>query len=603
MSRSIALDLNLGTAHLMDIIEGPAGYSAESILIRYQAPYCTEDDDQDDVEGDNPPLYAATATATAAAVVQQQQPQPHQDDDTMTVKSSSTAGSASTTAMLAQQQQQQQQERTLRRRRQSQRRRRDLLDDRIWFILQSLERFARRCRHLSLRFVGCRFPAPALAWWLQRAPQLEGLHLRVTLAGSLGGLAKALQRHPRLAQVSLDHCRPSFPEEQDDDDEDDRSRNDRSSNSRRRRRRKRSSKAHSNNKDEDDEAQDDYDYRRLDDDKSSSTRRNQQARKKAPPPPLASLEPLLDALAESLTLRSFTLSHTLVAFTAAHRLPTTEDGVVVPTTTTPQPPSAWNAGASLSHFLRRSSKSSSLTKLCLEHMTEIRDEDFATMMTALEESPNHNNHQSSRLRTLSIRQCAMGPLAGQALGKMLATNTSLQTLDVNIHWWDGRTYEETPEGQYVAQCWVTDVTALIQGLSTNTGLQCLGLYCDNLAYSHAAAVVSMLEASVEASVRQLCAQALDALPQVFQTPTGGPARHERKQQENRSLEDIIVGHRSFGLSPEIDFYLNWNRAGRDYFSEHHEGATKTDWIDAILNHRGELSVVYALVSINPAMFQ
>jgi hypothetical protein len=172
-----------------------------------------------------------------------------------------------------------------------------------------------------------------------------------------------------------------------------------------------------------------------------------------------------------------------------------------------------------------------------------------------------------------------------------------------IHWWDGMTYEETPEGQYLAQCWETDVTALIQGLSTNTGLQCLGLYCDNLAYSHAAAVVSMLGESVETSVRQLCARAKEALPQVFQTPslqTGHATTGH--QQENRSLEDIIVGHRSFGLTPEIEFYLNWNRAGRDYFCEH-EDATKDDWIDAMLNHRRDLSVVYALVSMNPGMFQ
>lgn len=591
----------MGTAHLMDILEGPAGYGAESILIRYQAPWCDGDDEPEEGDGDNNNNNNIMVegddqnpVAAAAAAVQQQ---PGGDDDTVTVKSTSTAGSASTMTMLVRQRRQTSHNLVLRRRRRQlqQQRRQQILDDQIWFVLQSLVRFAnpdKGRRHLSLRFVGCRFPAPALAWFLNKTPSLERLQLRVTLDGSLTGLASALERHSHLRQVTLDHCRPSLPDisnhSDGSTDEDLDGSSTRRTNGGRRRRR---TSNHRHQQPEESES-----HRRLDKSNASTA-----ARKKTPPPALASLEPLLDGLAQSKTLKSLTLSHTTVAFTATsqllpitHHLNTTKN-------------MNWNAGASLSHFLRRSK---SLTKLSLEHMAEIRDEDFATMMTALEEKEVavDDGRTKSQLRTLSIRQCSVGPQAGQALGRMLATNTSLQTLDVNIHWWDGLSYHETTEGNYVAQCWETDVTALIAGLATNRDLQCLGLYCDNLAYSHSAAVVSLLGDAVEASVRQLCATALQALPSIFKTQpslsatTSTASAIPKQQEENRSLEDIIVGHRSFGLTSEIDFYLNWNRAGRDYYCST-ENTSSEDWIDTMLNHRGDLSVVYALLSTNPTIIQ
>lgn len=507
-SSRITLDLNQGTTHLMDIIEGPAGYGCDSILIRYQAPCAIEDQD---VEGDNLGVFF--------------------DDDNMTVKSSSTASSSV--------QQQQQQSRVRRRQRQLLKRQ---LDDQVWFVVASIERFATRFRDLSLRFVGCSFPAEALAWLLERVDRIESLHLRVTFNGSLGALAKALQKHPNLKQVFLDHCRPSFED---------------SSTSRKRRNRL---------------AVDELD-------KSSAARQHQ---KKAAPPKLASLEPLLDGLAQSKTLRSLTFSHTTVAFTA----PTPEEledpfaSLKPPTTVT------WNAGASLSQFIRMPS----LEKLSLEHMTEIKDSDLAAMMDTL------GDHHS--LKTLSIRQCAVGPLSGQALGRALPRNRGIQTLDINIHWWDGISYEETAQGQYIAKCWETDVVALIRGLQANTSLKCLGLYCDNLAYAHNAAVVSILGEYVENSTNELCASALVELPKIFRL---SEETDSSSVTNNRSLEDVIVGHRSFGLTPEIEFYLNWNRAGRSYFCEE-DNVSPYDWMDAILNHRDDLSVLYALISMNPAMF-
>eukprot|EP00797_Seminavis_robusta_P013900 Sro211_g087830.1 n/a (518) ;mRNA; f:9738-11291 len=503
-SSRITLDLNLGTAHLMDIIEGPAGYGADSILIRYQAPCAIEDQD---VEGDNPEYFL-----TAAAM----------EDDSMTVKSSSTAGSSSI-------QQQRQHARVKQRRRRQQRQQ---LDEQIWWIMASIERFATQFRHLSLRFVGCSFPAEALAWLLDRVDRIECLQMRVTFHGSLGGLAKALQRHPHLTQVFVDHCRPSFDD---------------SSHNYNNRRRK----------------QEDEEFKRLDVSSNKQQQYKQHNAKKSPPPKLASLEPLLDGLAQSKTLRCLTLSHTTIAFTARTFQEEEEEEE--------RPVVAWNAGASLAQFIRMPS----LEKLSLEHMTEVQDADLATMAQALK------SHHT--LKTLSVRQCAVGPLTGQALGDVLPWNRGLQTLDVNIHWWDGLSYEETNEGQYVAKCWETDVISLIQGLQTNPSLKCLGLYCDNLAYTHNAAVVSILGESVEASTNELCASALRELPKIFQK-TSDEKVSFTPHRRNCVLEDIIVGHRSFGLTPEIDFYLNWNRAGRSYFCQE-DNASPYDWMDAILNHR------------------
>lgn len=550
-SNRITLDLNLGTAHLMDVIEGPAGYRADSVLIRYQAPCANEDQD---VEGDNMSYYFQDAM-----------------DDNATVKSSSTA--STTSSLVAQQQHQLQQSRSRRRRRRQLKRQ---LDDQIWFVVASLERFAHQFRHLSLRFVGCNFPAEALAWLLERVERIDSLHLRVTFHGSLGPLAKALQRHAHLKQVFLDHCRPSF--HQDDNV-------------------KRSTGSGDNRKRRKQERKDSLDM-------SSPAVNVQKSLRKAAPPKLASLEPLLDGLAQSKTLRSLTLSHTTIAVVA----PTAED--LLHEHDISRPPSsrmvAWNAGVSLSQFIRLPC----LEKLCLEHMTEVKDSDLACMMESLQD------HHT--LKTLSIRQCAVGPLAGQALGRSLAVNQGLQTLDVNIHWWDGLSYEETLNGQYIAKCWETDVVALIQGLQANSALKCLGLYCDNLAYTHNAAVVSILGEYVEASTNELCATALAELPNIFRpssssttsiakeedsssSDVAAPEYSDAPEVNNCALEDVIVGHRSFGLTPEIEFYLNWNRAGRSYFCQE-DNASPYDWMDAILNHRDDLSVVYALVSMNPTMF-
>jgi len=551
----------------MEIIEGPAGYSADSILIRYQVP-CTEEDQ--DVEGDNPLMYRT--------VIQQQQPGYLVDDDNMTVKSTSTTGSASTTIMMAQQAQAQE-ERVVRRRQQARLRRQQRLDKLIWYVLENLSCFACKCRRLSLRFVGCQFPAPALAWWLKHSPQLHCLQLRITLAGPLSGLAKALQDHPQLNEVTFDHCFPSLSSENNPDLLGTIAS-----------RKERGHKGHPSKSIE----QHKEEYEMLDKSKLAAG-----LQKKRPPNRLASLEPLLDAISHSRTLRSLTLSHTTIAFWAepASNADNMTTAAANNNSTSDHSPIVWNAGVSMANLLKQSR---SLRKLSLEHMDEIQDRDFAFMMTALEE-PSPEPHKKSHLETLNIRQCAVGPLAGKALGKMIATNTSLNTLDVNIHWWDGLSYEETGIGEYVAQCRSTDVNALIEGLATNQKLLRLGLYGDNVTGSRSAAIVAMLGEEVERSVEELCAKALTALPKIFQTPPASDRRVPVKRLENRTLEDIIVGHRSFGLSPDIDFYLNWNRAGRDYFCEH-ENACSDDWISTIMNNREDLSVIYALLSTRPSIF-
>ena len=164
------------------------------------------------------------------------------------------------------------------------------------------------------------------------------------------------------------------------------------------------------------------------------------------------------------------------------------------------------------------------------------------------------------------------------------------------------------QGEYVATCWELGpdaLTALLYGLKTNTSLKCLGLYCDTvMAYSHPAAILHLLGESVQHRTQQLCATAIETLPRIFcdeETSTTTPPTTHSPCHTNKVLEDIIVGHRSYGLSPEIEFYLNWNRAGRAYFSRR-TNPSKYDWMDAILNHRDDPSVVYALVSMNPAMF-
>jgi hypothetical protein len=547
-SSRIALDLNLGTAHLKDIIEGPAGYGADQILIRYQAPCAIEDQD---VEGDNPEYYAAADQ--------------NMDDSVATVKSSSTTGSSI-----------QAQRRHARFRQRRRRQLRRQLDDQIWYVVASIERYATQLKHLSLRFVGCSFPAEALAWLLERVERIESLHIRVTFHGSLGGLAKALQKHPNLKQVYFDHCRPSF----DDFPYSSTSTTTTKNNATICRNSRDLERIREKQEQGETESLDENEYKGLDK-SSDGSNKKQLPTKKAAPPKLASLEPLLDGLAQSKTLRCLTLSYTTIAFTA-QSTPSAlglEEG--------PARLVAWNAGVSLAQFVRMTC----LEKLSLEHMTEVQDSDFAIMAAAL-----HTHHT---LRTLSIRQCAIGALTGRALKEALSHNRGLQTLDVNIHWWDGFSYEETSEGQYIAKCYETDVVALIQGLQANRGVKCLGLYCDNLGHTHNAAVASILGESVEAKTNQLCAAALKELPKIFQVPAGADAHYP--VQRNCVLEDVIVGHRSFGLTPETEFYLNWNRAGRNYFCRE-DNATAFDWMDAILNHREDLSVVYALVAMNPVMF-
>jgi len=599
----------------MDIIEGPAGYSADSILIRYQLP-CTVE--EQDVEGDNLNLYQDQPP--------QQGPQQPLDGDDMTVKSSdstttnTTSLTATSTATSTKQQQRNHYCKI--RRRQL---RRQALDDHIWFVVTRLERFAKNFTCLRLRFVGCSFPAPALAWLLERVSRITRLELRVTFHGALGDLQRSLGRHPQLKHVSMDHCRPSLEDLYWNLDTELATSNNEAAAvaSKEQRKSRRHHRRHEHRHhhhpqchrhqmkeydDGSDAESDNEDYKRLD--KSSLAKKKPKSLKKAPPPKIASLEPFLDGLAQSKTLQSLTLSHSTIAYTMAATTAATanqlEDidetatissrgagaGSIAPSTNNQDHGIiAWNAGASLSQFLRMPS----LDRLLLEHMPEIRDEDFCVMAKTLE-----TRHT---LRTLSIRQCAVGPATGVAMGSMLQRNRGLQTMDLNVHWWDGLSYEETPNGEYAAKCYVTNVVPLLRGLRSNSSLKCLGLYCDTLSYSsaHAMAVVNILGEEVQESTNRLCEAALKELPAIFQSPSSTDKNNVIGQQ-NRVLEDVIIGHRSCGLTPEIDFYLNWNRAGRNYFS-YQDNPSKYDWMDAILNHREDLSVVYALVSMSPTMFR
>jgi hypothetical protein len=524
----ITLDLNLGTAHLMDIIEGPAGYGCDSILIRYQASHSDWDDLADgSTAGGDPDEMPAAADWM---------------DDAATFKSSSTASMSSS---------QVQQEHAIRQRRRYRKQLRRQLDEQIWFVMTSIERFATQFNHLALRFVGCTFPADALSWLLDRVDRIETLHVRVTFHGSLRHLGRSLRKHPKLDQVWIDHCRPSLEDVREQS-------------------------------------------------RKSQRRRRRHLKKSSTPeePVVATLEPILNGMAQSKTIRTVTLSHSTIAVTLTPPQPpplaNLDEDTAASTTTAVSTASfrPWKAGRSLSKLAQMPS----LEKLSLERMEEVNDEDLACVASTL--GDYHT------LKTLSIRQCAVGPLTGSAIGSMLPRNRGLQTLDVNMHWWDGVSYEETAAGEYIAKCYETNVVPIVQGLRYNATLKCLGLYCDNLlAYHSSAAVVGVLGESVQARTNLQCATVLAEMPHIFQ-------QHSTRQQKdahdnspfNCVLEDLIVGHRSFGLTTEIEFYLKWNRAGRHYFC-HYENATRYDWLDAVLNHREDLSVVNALVAMNPTMFR
>ena len=495
----LTLDLGLGPAHLMDIIEGPTGLCFESILIRYHAPSGMED-------------------------LEDEANEYHVSDD-HTVKSSSAVSFYSNQPHARER---------LRRRQQRQK-----LDDQIWFLLSSIVNYSKNFKHLNLRFIGCSFPADALAWLLEHAQQIETLHVRVQFHGSLKHLGKALKHHPSLTEVWLDHCLPSVEDAMPT------------------RAKKRSAL-----------------------DKSKVTAESSSIKV------VASLEPMLDGLAKSKSLHSLTLSNCTIAVSStglslSKSLPNPSD--------TSQKPD-WNAGASLVKFVHMPS----LQKLSLERMVEVRDCDLATMADALQ--------KHHFLTSLSIRQCAAGPLTGQALGRMLSQNKGLQTLDCNMHWWDGVSYEETQTGEYVPKCWENDVLPIVEGLKKNSMLKCLGLYYENLAYTQNAAVISVLGEYVETKTNQMRAQILQEFPKVLRGSVSTEDSSPTVLPPNCALEALIVGHRAFELNDDIEFYLKWNRAGRQYFYQY-ENATRDDWMDALLINRDDLSVVYALISTNPSMLE
>jgi hypothetical protein len=248
----------------------------------------------------------------------------------------------------------------------------------------------------------------------------------------------------------------------------------------------------------------------------------------------------------------------------------------------------------------------------------------------------HNIGQSPHLQDLSL-QCLVDPPQNTlllALSRVLATTQSLRILKLkfvfhNLHcldehahtvFWDAVQQNTTLQDLELTVNWRMNPydslfgIPLARALQNNRSLQRLSLVTriddneaarDNLKKSIgniAAALpfnetLKQFQFSLSGGLRGYCQEQVRSL-------LLGPFETVLREGEQHGLECLSVWYRGVGhleLTEKMQFYLTLNRAGRRHLLS--GNATINDWMDALILHQSDLSVVFFLLSRNPLLSQ
>lgn len=183
--------------------------------------------------------------------------------------------------------------------------------------------------------------------------------------------------------------------------------------------------------------------------------------------------------------------------------------------------------------------SNSLKVLTLTFGSELRDGHIEAMAEALQ--------ANTTLKNISIRASNLGVTAGLAMGRVLNSNRTLERLRVQL---------SSDE----------HAVPIVDALRKNRHLQRLGL---------------VLPSDVNKQIREH-----------FTTEMTNMLANR-----NYNLQDLdLVGWRA---SLEIRFYIKANQAGRRSLLA--EGAPREQWVDTLISHKDDLSIMYYFLSRNPQL--
>lgn len=90
----------------------------------------------------------------------------------------------------------------------------------------------------------------------------------------------------------------------------------------------------------------------------------------------------------------------------------------------------------------------------------------------------------------------------------------------------------------------------------------------------------------------------DRVKQVFMEPLADIL------ERNCFLEELCMDkcHGTFELTPEIEFYLSLNKAGRkNLMGTPRQSATRILWVDTVIQNRYDVNIVYYFLSLSPAL--
>lgn len=188
----------------------------------------------------------------------------------------------------------------------------------------------------------------------------------------------------------------------------------------------------------------------------------------------------------------------------------------------------------------------SLTALCQSTSLRILTlRDMAEIRDQHLELMAESLRTNDTLRELTICSTHLGERSGRAMGQVLQTNRRLQKLEIQLN-----------SGEHAIP--ITEV------LQANSSLKRLDLFFNG---------------SISPRIREAFTEML---------------------RRNYVLLDLNGSVWRGQSNSEIDFYLRLNRAGRgDLLTEH---ATRKQWVETMISQRGDLSILFSILSMNPSIF-
>lgn len=253
------------------------------------------------------------------------------------------------------------------------------------------------------------------------------------------------------------------------------------------------------------------------------------------------------------------------------------------------------------------SKSRSLKDVSFYNMPQLK----SSLSILFEELAKKKS--TSTLRGLRIRSCNLTETEADNVAKMIETNKSLESLVFYVDEWDDY---GTPLAFALVQnsflkrleVGIGKISVAPEATPPDEGEGCTaGLRTSSEELRHKSAaniLVQALESNKSSALRHFCMCLSEAKSTDLQEAYMGPL--ERMLENNYTLEHLLLqGKDSFSVvNPKVEFLLRLNQRSvldrqklfRDVVQL---GNSPEPWVESIVRHREDLSILYYLLGKNP----